>query len=330
MSSTPTNPIERWSTAALPHAERLGYLAAALGAALIPLALDQADPTAFNADVSFSTLGALWICKASGSPHRARRGPSELARSRGHCLNLVMNLKSGWTAEHRGLLSMAPGDLLVHDSQYAVDADVRSPFDAVTIGFSEEWLRQWIPNPHTLIARRIPGETPRGRALSTYLAELSPEFVLDPPLPFSVLADHVGSLIAVAASGLWRATPDYTPAVRSLHRRIQEVLIERSTEPQLTAGEVAASVGVSVRTLHRTFASANETFGGTLIEARARIAARMLMSPLFKRVTTAEIGRRAGFLSASHFARVIRNRAGLTPWQLRRQLQPRASEEGEI
>jgi AraC-like DNA-binding protein len=43
----------------------------------------------------------------------------------------------------------------------------------------------------------------------------------------------------------------------------------------------------------------------------------MLTSPLFNRVTTAEIGRRAGFVSASHFARVIRRRTGRTPLELR-------------
>jgi transcriptional regulator GlxA family with amidase domain len=44
----------------------------------------------------------------------------------------------------------------------------------------------------------------------------------------------------------------------------------------------------------------------------------MLTSSLFNRVTTAEIGRRAGFLSASHFARVMRSQTGRTPLHLRR------------
>jgi AraC-like DNA-binding protein len=56
----------------------------------------------------------------------------------------------------------------------------------------------------------------------------------------------------------------------------------------------------------------------------------MLASPLFKRVTTAEIGRRAGFLSASHFARVIRNRTGLTPLQLRRQVASHYTPDPEL
>ena len=162
--------------------------------------------------------------------------------------------------------------------------------------------------------------------MSTYLGELSPEFVLAPPLPFSVLADQVGSLIALAASGLWRATQQYTPIIRSVHERIQECLVQRCTEPQLTAADVAASVSISVRTLHRTFAAANETFGGKLIEARAHVALRMLTSRLFARVTTAEIGRRAGFLSPSHFARVMRHRTGRTPLQLRRSVKSDAME----
>ena len=41
-------------------------------------------------------------------------------------------------------------------------------------------------------------------------------------------------------------------------------------------------------------------------------------SPLFDRVTTAEIGRRAGFSDASHFVKALRRRTGQTPLQMRR------------
>ena len=58
---------------------------------------------------------------------------------------------------------------------------------------------------------------------------------------------------------------------------------------------------MSKRTLHRALAACGETFGAMLIQARVDLAVRMLRSPLFDRVTTAEIGRRAGFSDASHF-----------------------------
>jgi AraC-like DNA-binding protein len=55
-----------------------------------------------------------------------------------------------------------------------------------------------------------------------------------------------------------------------------------------------------------------------LIQARVDLAVRMLQSPLLDRVTTAEIGRRAGFSDASHFVKALRKRTGQTPLQMRR------------
>jgi AraC-like DNA-binding protein len=169
------------------------------------------------------------------------------------------------------------------------------------------------------VGQRIPGNSLSGCALASYLAGLSPDLAAAPPLPLSIIADQVGGLIALTARALRDITLEDTPAVRSLHARILDCLMQRCVEPELTAVDVAASLGISVRTLHRSFAAANQTFGDKLIEARARIALRMLTSPLFKRVTMAEVGWRAGFQSASHFARVIRQRTGWTPLQLRRE-----------
>jgi AraC-like DNA-binding protein len=61
-----------------------------------------------------------------------------------------------------------------------------------------------------------------------------------------------------------------------------------------------------------------ETFGEALIAARVQAALRMLRSPLFRRTTIAEIGRRAGFSDASHFTRVLRRHVGMTPLRVRR------------
>jgi AraC-like DNA-binding protein len=311
-------PVQRWSTAAVPQAQRLDYFAAAFGETVYPLGIDPADAANFNAEVSAARLGGLNVCKTVGSPQRSYRGRQELARTGEHTFHLVTN-QTSWIAEHRASLRMYPRDVLVIDSRYPVETDVRSRFNSVMVSVSDAWMRRWIPNPTLLAGQRIPGNSLWGHALASYLAELSPDLAAAPPLPLSVIADQVGALIALTARALRDATLEDTPAVRSLHARIQDCLKQRCVESELTAVEVAASLGISVRTLHRTFAAANQTFGDKLIEARARIALRMLTSPLFKRVTTAEVGRRAGFQSASHFARVIRQRTGWTPLQLRRE-----------
>ena len=75
---------------------------------------------------------------------------------------------------------------------------------------------------------------------------------------------------------------------------------------------------MSTRTLHRALAACGETFGSMLIQARVDLAVRMLESPLFDRVTTAEIGRRAGCSDASPFVKVLRRHTGHTPLRVRR------------
>jgi AraC-like DNA-binding protein len=314
-----TEQVQRWSTNDVPEGSRVDYFAAALGEAIIfPLGVDKVDLPTFQADVSFAHLDAIGVCKTVGSPHVSYRGQSELARTREHRLHLMMALDCCWNADHCGQLHMLPGDILVHDSRYPVYLEVRGLFTGISVAVTESWFRRWLPDPGMLVARRIAGQSTWGTALSAYLAELSPELAATPPLPLSVIADHVGSLLALTASGLRGASARYTPAVHSLHERILDCIAQRCTESQLTAAEVSCSLNISPRTLHRTLATAGETFGAKLIGARVQIAERMLASPLFNRVTTAEIGKRAGFASSSHFARVIRTRTGRTPVQLRR------------
>ena len=315
-----SDPVQRWSTAHVPQANRADYFAAALGEAVIfPLAVENVDPLTFHAEVSFAHLDAIGVCKMAGAPHGSFRGPSELARTREHKVNLIMALNCAWNADHRGRLHMMPGDILIHDSHYPVSLDIGSLFTGISVAVTESWFRRWLPDPGVLVARRIAGQSAWGNALSAYLAELSPELVAAPPLPLSVLADQVGSLLALTATGIGATSPlVYTPAVHSLYERILDCVAQRCAEPQLTAAGVAESLGISVRTLHRTLAAAGQTFGAKLIDARVQVAERMLTSPLFNRVTTAEIGRRAGFASSSHFARVIRKRTQRSPLQLRR------------
>lgn len=312
-----TDMIHRWSTRDVPPAKRLEYFEAAASEAIAPLAIDSVDADSFHAEVSFARLGAIDVARSAGSPHRSSRGRKELARSTGHVFNLMTTLKAPWAAEHRGASRMMPRDVLILDSSFPLKAEVREDFELVNVVVTEEWLRGWVPDPNRLAARRIPGHSMWGLALSSYLAEMSPELVAAPPLPLSVMGDQVGSLLALTVSAMQSAPSPVPPGTKSLRTMIEDCIDQRCTESQLTATDVAVSVGVSVRTLHRTLASAGVTYGSLLMDARTRAAMRMLSSPLFKRVTTGEIGRRAGFMSGSHFVRVIRARCGRTPRELR-------------
>jgi AraC family transcriptional regulator, positive regulator of tynA and feaB len=310
--------VRRWTTANVAPPRRLDYFSAAINETVLPFSIQHADPHSFQAEIEFACLDVLRVTKVDSCPLGSMRGPSELARTQEHRYNIVMVTNSSWNADHRGRIQLAAGDILICDSEYPFTGELRSHFTCLDVGVSHNWVRRWIPNPNVLVARRIVGHSPWGRALTSYVSSLSPSLAAAPPLPLSILADQVGSLLALAASGLGATHLKFSPSIRSLHARILDCIAQRCTECELTAAHVAVSVNISLRTLHRTLAAANQTFGAQLIQARVRVAERLLSSQLFDRVTTAEIGRRSGFVSASHFARVIRRHTGRTPVQLRR------------
>ena len=165
--------------------------------------------------------------------------------------------------------------------------------------------------------RRL-GDSQWGRVLASYFAQLSPEFVVHAPLPQAVLIDQLGALLALTASELSGSRAVSTPAERSVRDHVYDHIRQRCADTSLQAADIASSLNISRRTLHRALGACGDTFGAMLIQARVDLAVRMLQSPLFDRVTTAEIGRRAGFSDASHFVKALRRRTGQTPLQMRR------------
>ena len=230
MAAMRRDPIQRWTTASVEQARRLDFYEAALHEAVLPVSVSCADPRTFRFEMSYANFGELGVCKQSGSAHGSIRGRSEIARSAAHNFTLVALPQNSWTIDHRGTSQMSPCDVMILDSEHALKFKVCSAFTAITVGLSEEWLRQWLPNPNLLAARRIPGSSLWGRALSAYLGELSPDLAAAPPLPLLVIADQVGSLLSLTASGLRGEMIANTPAVRSLYEQIQDCLAQRCTE----------------------------------------------------------------------------------------------------
>ncbi|MDY0749029.1 AraC family transcriptional regulator [Paucibacter sp. R3-3] len=309
--------IRSWSTADVPEPKRLDYFAAAVSEAILPLAIDRANPREFYAELKMARLADVGVTSVSGNAHSVFRGRAEIARNGEPCFNLMMSLHTAWTAEHRGQMVLAPRDILVMDSRYPIRATVSKEFRAVNISVREAWLRRWLPDPNVLATRHIPGGSLWGLALSSYLSSMTPELAANPPLPLALMADQIGSLLALTASGIPGAWPQRSKAAISIRERIVSQIHQRCREQGLTAADVALGLGISLRTLHRALASEQQTFGGLLLDARAGHGMRMLQSTLFKLLTIEEIGYRAGFQNPSHFSRIIRSRSGRTPKQLR-------------
>lgn len=309
--------IVRLSTHTVAPAERLSYGSWLVGSALTPSAITTHAPLEYELELAALELPSIAIVAQRGSPQRAIRARSEIRRTAQHCFNLVLVLSGTWQVTHVTRTRFGPGELIFYDSRYPLDCDLLLGWSDINLQLSEQFVRKWLPNPAWLSGRHITHESHWGRVLASFAAQLSPEFVVQAPLPQSILVDQLGALLALTATELSGGRARATGAERSLRDRVHDLIKQRCSESSLQAADIASSLSISRRTLHRTLSTCGETFGAMLIQARVELAARMLQSPLFDRVTTAEIGRRAGFLDASHFAKVMRERTGQTPLQLR-------------
>lgn len=231
-------------------------------------------------------------------------------------LALVLSGTANFTSVTRN--RFAAGDLIFYDSRHPQDCELLPRWSTLVLQLSEQFVRKWVPNPAVLGWRRICPESQWGRVLASYVAQLAPEFVVRAPLPKVMLIDQLGALLALTAAELSGSRVASTSIERTLRDQVRDHIMQRCPDTSLHAADVARSLNISTRTLHRTLAACGETFGSMLIQARVDLAVRMLQSPLFDRMITAEIGRRAGFSDASHFVEVLRGRTGQTPLRMRR------------
>lgn len=310
--------ITRWSTDDVDASQRMDYYASALASSVDPALIVRARPGPFSAHIAAATLGPISTVRITGDAHALTRGAPELARSGESHYRLVVVLTCSWRLQHRGSVALRPRDVVLIDSRYGHATELSDSFDTRHLKLSEEWLLRWVPQAAQLAGQPIRFDERWGNALSSFITQMSPDLALAPPLPPHLVADHLGVLLSLASGNL---SPGAVSAPeRTLAARIQDCTIQRCSELFLTAAEVASSLDISVRTLHRSLAACGQSFGGLLIDARAAQALRLLESPMFAAVNVGEIGRRSGFADASHFTRVMRRRTGWSPLQIQRGL----------
>ncbi len=319
MVHSQSSPIVRLSTRDLAPVDRLSYANwiwnSTLGSP--PTVLSAGAPAEYQLDVTAVELPSVTFCAERGSPQHAIRARHKIGHSYQRDFALALILSGSYHVTQVRSDRLGPGDLIFYDSRYQLDVDILTSWSSVVLRLSEQFVRKWVPNPIVLAGRRLGGSRWAG-VLASYVAQLSPEFVVQAPLPQGVLIDQLGALLALTASELSGRRAVSTPVERSLRDHVYDHIRQRCADTALQAADVASSLHMSKRSMHRALAACGETFGAMMIQARVDLAVRMLQSPLFDRVTTAEIGRRAGFSDASHFVKALRRRTGQTPLQMRR------------
>jgi AraC-like DNA-binding protein len=267
----------------------------------------------FHASVSTAPLGPLQMVRSRGNAHDTIRNRRDVERTETRFYHLMVSVSDPWTFTHRGQKRLLQGDLVLSDSQFEHEINIRSDFDILNLKMPVPWLRTWVPDPDALVGRHIAKSSSWGQVLSPVLSQLLPEFIVDSPLRPELLTEHIGAMLALVAGEY----ADNTRTDRDLLRRIEESILQRCAEPGLTAAEIAASLAISPRALHKTLAQSGQTFAARLLAARLEIAIQMLRSPASRNLAISEVTTKSGLLQVADLNRVIRKRLGLSAANLR-------------
>lgn len=318
-----SNAIHRWSTDAVPPAQRLDYWVGAVCEGFLEMDVTSPEAGRFGATLESASLGPIVVNRVRGSAQDVYRTRRAIAQSRHSYFYLLCKTDSAWVAVQDGRSArLLPGDAVLVDSRRCYEFHLLQSADTLSLELPTAWVDEWIPDAGDEVARRIDGQAGWGGVLCGFLRQLSPEVAVQPPLPAGLLSDQLGSLLALATGQGQSSAPDR--GREALRRRVLDATRERHAEPGLTAASVARGLGISERSLHRCLAcgvgegEGAITFAGALAGFRMAAARRMLGDARFDRLGIAEIGFRVGLTDASHFVRQCRAHFGATPGELRR------------
>jgi len=121
------------------------------------------------------------------------------------------------------------------------------------------------------------------------------------------------ALFELVRGALRREFDDVEPRLApALARAAMEVAEHRLTDPELSPASLARELNVSVRTLNRAFATADESVAAYVRRRRLERARLELTAPRYG-LSISEIAARWQFADSSHFARSFKSQYAQTP-----------------
>lgn len=313
----PNSSIRRWSTDDVESRLRREYWVDAIGHSLARSEIDIPDSERFQANLLSGNFGPLRMSRTMATVgRRVRRTRRNIALDSRDSYHLVTSHQGPWSVHtERGSVGLLGHDavLLSSGREYAIQ--VPDAADLILIGLPSRWIEGWIYQADDHIGERIDASNGWARVLCAFIRQMFQDFQDAVPHDASMLTSELGALAGRALN----PTGDVQSSHASeLAGKIQRCIRDRHREASITATEIAADVGMSIRSVHRHLAASGMSMSKLLMQARVESAKSMLGNRAFRNLSVAEIGHRCGYGDASHFVKQFRRSTAMTPGRFRK------------
>lgn len=313
------------TTDSVPGPERFAFWRDGLLQGVLGMTGEPTDATTrdFDARITIWTGGGLTRLRGEADTHLACRSPREIARKSGdaYWLHRDMARDTWFDVPGRGQFVIPRGELILSSTDHPHRT---RPLDRGSRFDGDYWVL-----PRTLLEPHLPafggppcvtlssegGDSGMLALLTSYLDSLGEqaEALRDPEAKQA--GDILCRLIAAACGA---ALPERKDALRAARlEQIKRHVDQHLAEMDLSPGQAAAALGISVRSLHLAFEPTGTSFAEHVTRRRlqeCRAALELSASP---RAVT-DVAFAWGFASLATFYRAFRREFGIAPGDLRR------------
>ncbi len=305
--------MERFATADVPPAERLGFWNVVVDEIYAGTSVEAAD--GFRADMWRWQVGDMGMIRPRSSRSIVRRRDAAGVSAD----RLVIHLQQRGLSRHRQCgrtAETAPGDFVIGNAWEPYAIDLSEGHELLVVEVPRAPLAARVAGIDDHLSCRISGRSAGGRLFHDFLLSLwrqGDQSEADPEWQRGVAAVFY-DLVALA---LRPDRPAATAPVPDRQRQRLHALIEaRLGDPDLRTGSIAAELGISVRSLQNLFAQEATTPTAYILERRLTQASERLAA---EKGSVTTIAFDLGFNDSAYFARCFRHRFGMSPTSWRAQ-----------
>lgn len=318
--SDPRPLVQNFSTEHLPKKDRFAYWADEFGKTVGYASLDSPEKVDFHQSLSIVDYSSLSFARLRGSAVSSSADPGQIEDMDLHPFQLMLKIGDGPSTINQGMEAVIqPGDLVLIDSQRKMRMQAHGAVNSLMIGLPGLLVERWLPGAKDAVAMRLDGAKGWSSLLSGYLGAMSTDHakMIGSPLEQELLGEHILSMLsfALAQNGLTRGKGAVSARDRALHLNMYNWIRDNYADPDVNASKLAARFHISVRYVHKVFASAGRglTFLDVLQNERLEAAVRMLRTASISHMFIAQVAYRCGFSDPAYFGLVFRKRYGCSP-----------------
>lgn len=276
---------------------------------------------AFEASLKAVDFAGIGFAEAVSTPTRVVHAHGLASRS-GHPVYLIHLQRRGTCLNRqvRTEVLLEAGDFVLCDSTLPCELILGGDNSMLVLRIPQAVLKRRLPTPELFINRHMPGQAGASGLVSRFVnlfwdqCQNGMETVAA-----ERFADSICDLLATSFLDSARQSPDSSTVQTLWKLRIRRFIDLHLGDPDLVPATIANHFRVSPRYVHKIFASEEEAVSKYILRRRLECCYRSLADTAQGAKSVSVIAFEWGFNSTTHFARVFRERYGLSPSEVRRQ-----------